>query len=272
MTDATIKGRKTLWAILAGLIVAVLSPILELIAGHPFPYLLPLLAGAVLIWVITKLSRRDMGIRAGRPRDHILALLYPIGAIGLITLIARLTGNLGPGPWGEGGLSELGLMFVSTWIGVLLTEEGFYRGALWGLGARAGWRPFSVLLWTSLAFLAWHIAVPIIEEEFMLPHHQIPIYYVNVLLLGFCWGLLRMGSGSVMVACTAHASWNALVYILFGYGTQTGSLGITNITTFGPERGVLGLLINGIAVTLLAIWALRRADTLHGRQGWQQKG
>jgi hypothetical protein len=78
------------------------------------------------------------------------------------------------------------------------------------------------------------------------------------MLLGLCWGLLRMGSGSVLVACTAHASWNALVYVLFGYGMQNGLLGIDNITIFGPERGVLGLLVNGAVVTLLFMWALRR--------------
>ncbi len=60
-----------------------------------------------------------------------------------------------------------------------------------------------------------------------------------------------MISGSVLVPCTAHASWNAIVYIFFGHGLKTGSLGITHITVFDPERGILGLVINGSVAYLL---------------------
>jgi membrane protease YdiL (CAAX protease family) len=243
-----------LWAVLLGICAAVLAPVSELLTGSPYPYLLVLTVLTGITWGILRLGRREMGLVFGGAPNHLLALLYPVVAIGILGLLAWVTGGTGSDPVFTGeNWRRLGLMFLSTWIGVLITEEGFFRGALWGLSTRSGWKPISVLLWTSIAFLAWHIAVPIIEEDFRLVANQIPIYYGNVLLLGLAWGLLRMLSGSVLVACTAHASWNALVYVFFGYGMKSGALGVARIGVFGPERGVLGLAVNAVVVLVLLL-------------------
>jgi membrane protease YdiL (CAAX protease family) len=251
----TAAGNMPRWAALLGIAAAVLAPVSEILTGSPLPYLLILTFLAGLTWAVLRLGLREMGLALGGASDHLVALLYPLVAIGVLGLLAWAARSTGTGPVFTGeNWKRLGLMFASTWVGTLLTEEGFFRGALWGVSLRAKWKPLSVLLWTSIAFMAWHIAVPIIEEDFRLVSHQIPIYYGNVLLLGLAWGLLRMISGSILVACTAHASWNALAYVFFGYGMKSGALGVDRMTLFGPERGVLGLVVNTAVVLLLFRW------------------
>lgn len=58
------------------------------------------------------------------------------------------------------------------------------------------------------------------------------------------WGLLRLISGSVLVASVSHGVWNGLDYPLFGFGTKVGALGITETAIYGPEVGILGLIVN----------------------------
>ena len=44
---------------------------------------------------------------------------------------------------------------------------------------------------------------------------------VNATLLGAAWGILRMMSGSVVVASISHGLWNGLAYVLFGFGVAS---------------------------------------------------
>lgn len=241
------------FAVLA-LTAALLAPGLELLTGSPLPYLLVLTVLTGFIWAAWRLRRHEFGWSWGG-RAHFTALLYPLAPLGLLAALAVLLGDtdfsaLEP----DQLLRRLGLMFLSTWLGTLITEEGLYRGALWGLGRRAGWSPVRLVVATSLAFAAWHVAVPIIEADFKLPAAQIPVYLANVVLLGLAWGLLRQRSGSILVACTAHASWNALVYVFFGYGERIGQLGSERIALLDPERGLLGVTVN----TLVVLWLVKR--------------
>ncbi len=149
------------------------------------------------------------------------------------------------------------LMTAVTFVGVIISEEGFFRGTLWGMSVKANWSSGAVLAWTSIAFMLWHVAVPIIDPHFRLPASEIPIYLVNVTLLGLAWGILRLVSGSVLVPGTAHAIWNGLAYTLFGFGERGGVLSISNIPLFDPERGVLGVIVNTTIVFILWRWAKR---------------
>jgi hypothetical protein len=63
---------------------------------------------------------------------------------------------------------------------------------------------------------------------------------------------MRLSAGSILVPSLAHGLWNGFVYVLFGVGTGSGMLGIEATNIYGPETGVLGLLMNG-AVTFL-LW------------------
>ena len=51
----------------------------------------------------------------------------------------------------------------------------------------------------------------------------------------------------------SHGVWNDMAYVLFGFGSRQGSLGIGNTAVFGPENGLLGLGCN-----LLFAWLLWR--------------
>ena len=71
---------------------------------------------------------------------------------------------------------------------------------------------------------------------------------------------MRLGSGSILVASVAHGLWNGLAYVLFGYGADAGILGITDFDLYGPERGVLGMMVNAAALALLFVWLKRREN------------
>ena len=138
-------GNLRLWAILLGVAAAVLAPISEIITGSPLPYLLVLTLIAGLTWAILRLGRREMGLALGGPTRHLVALLYPVAAIGVLGVLTWAVAGTGTEPVFTGeNWKRLGLMFLSTWVGTLLTEEGFFRGALWGVSLRAGWKPRSV--------------------------------------------------------------------------------------------------------------------------------
>ena len=49
-----------------------------------------------------------------------------------------------------------------------------------------------------------------------------------------------------------------MAYVLFGFGSHTGSLGIRNTAVFGPENGLLGLGLNLLfARVLWRLWQKR---------------
>ncbi len=149
-------------------------------------------------------------------------------------------------------------MTVVTIVGVLITEEGFFRGWLWGALDRARLSDPAILLWTSAVFAAWHFPVVLIEADFVLPARQVPTYLANVLLLGMCWGTMRMATGSVVVASVSHGLWNGMAYVLFGYGQTSGALGIADSAAYDPERGVWGIALNFLAFLLLWRWWVGR--------------
>jgi len=216
---------------------------------------LPLLPLGLLLWYWQRFSRREMGLVWGRPRDYGLALLYPFVVIGAATVIALLAGvvDISVADWKRFWIELL----VGSTMGslmVLLTEEGFFRGWLWASLGKAGRSQSQVLLWSSIAFCLWHVSAVSLDTGFDLPAEQIPVFLVNALLLGLVWGMLRLISGSAVVASVSHAVWNALAYGLFAYGTKVGALGIEETSIYGPEVGFVGLALNGAYAVLLWRW------------------
>lgn len=247
------------WAVLLGVCAAVLAPVSEIVTGSPLPYLLVLTLLAGLTWAVLRLSRSEMGLSIGGPPAILLPSFTPwLQSACLQAWSGRAVA--------QARNRSLPARPQRDWVSCsprpgwarCLQRKASSEEPSGGVTARSRWKPISVLVWTSIAFMAWHIAVPLIEEDFRLVTHQIPIYYANVLLLGLAWGLLRLISGSILVACTAHASWNALVYVFFGYGMKSGALGVSRLSLFGPERGVLGLAVNAAVVLLLLMWWRKR--------------
>jgi hypothetical protein len=129
---------------------------------------------------------------------------------------------------------------------LILTEEGFFRGWLWGAFRKTGMTPKKTLLVTTGCFVIWHISAVTSGTDYGLPLSQVPVYLINAALLGLIWGTLRWASQSVIVPALCHAVWNALAYLLFGFGAKIGLLGITDTFLLGPEVGYLGIVLNGL--------------------------
>ena len=178
--------------------------------------------------------------------------------MGAIALVAWLSGalDLTKTNWPKTA-ANLALMTVSTFLVAIVTEEGFFRGWLWGSLEKAGMKRTSVLIWSSIAFALWHISAVTLDPDFKPPMAQIPVYLCNAAVVGGAWGLLRAQSGSIIVTSLSHGLWNGLAYVLFGFGSRQGSLGIRSTAVFGPENGFLGLGLNLLCVCLL--WRLAEA-------------
>ena len=91
------------------------------------------------------------------------------------------------------------------------------------------------------------------------PAAQVPLTLVNAAVIGAIWGLMRQISGSVIVSSLSHGVWNGMVYVLFGFGTKVGALGIVNTALYGPEIGILGLALNVVFLVVLWAWWKRRS-------------
>ncbi len=78
------------------------------------------------------------------------------------------------------------------------TEDGFVCGWLWASLKRAGKTDTEVLTLTSPAFIVWHVSAISSNTGFDLPAREIPIFLINIIILGLLWGIMRMGSGSVL--------------------------------------------------------------------------
>ena len=216
---------------------------------------LPLLPLMGLFWYLERLSSRSVGFVWGRWSDYGLATLYPLLVLGLVTLIAVSAGaaNIAATNWRKAWLN-FAIVAVSTILVVIVTEEGFFRGWLWASLERAGQKQGRTLVWSSIAFSAWHLSAVSLKTGFDLPAAQIPLFMVNAALMGAIWGLLRLISGSVIVSSVSHGLWNGGAYVLFGFGTKLGALGIKETAIYGPEVGVVGLLLNLVFAAALWRW------------------
>lgn len=212
-----------------------------------------------LFWYLSHLSRVQVGFRLGRWSDYGLALLYPIAVMGAIAVIAYFAGAIDTTHtnWHK-AQQNLAIMTISTFLVAIVTEEGFFRGWLWGSLRSSGMRQTSVLVWTSVAFALWHISAITLDADFKPSAPQIPIFLINAAVMGAVWGLLRALSGSLIVASLSHGLWNGIAYVFFGFGVKTGALGITRTAIFGPEIGLLGLGLNLIFAYLLWRWLIAR--------------
>jgi membrane protease YdiL (CAAX protease family) len=227
--------------------------------GYSMFSALPLLPLALIFWGWQRFSRAEMGLRWGGLRNYGLALLYPVVVLGAMTLIALLMGvmDTSEAHWKAVGINLLLGSSIGSLM-VLLTEEGFFRGWLWASLRRAGRSRTHTLIYSSLLFTLWHVSAISLETGFNVPLPQIPVYLINATLLGLIWGMMRLLSGSALVASVSHAVWNPLAYGLFGFGEKIGALGIERSDLYGPEVGLLGVVLNSLFAAGLWVWLQRQ--------------
>jgi len=240
------------WPLIAGIAAIVISPVLELATGQGALYTFWLTAMMLGLWAAQRLTRREVGVAVGDAKSYAIAVAYPVGIIGCVALGAWIAGLIDLSSFSATTtFRRLTLNFLVTFVFALITEEGFFRWALGGSCVRAGFSPATTLLWTSLAFGLWHLAVPIIEPDFAQPMSKVPQYVIGATVFGIAMGLLRLSSGSIVVPSFCHALWNATAYTLFGTGEKVGQLGIADPTLWDPERGYAGLVL---AIAVAAGW------------------
>src|SRR5215467_7286889 len=213
----------------------------------------PLVPLFFLYWYLLRLSRAEIGFAWGHWRDYALALLYPVLALSLLGLIAWLSGavTVAAIDWHKTLFALIVKQLLPSIPFALVTEEGIFRGWLWASLRRAGVTVPGLLVWTSVAFAAWHVPDVLLPTDFQPPLAQTPVYILNVVVIGLIWGMMRHRSGSIVVTSVTHGLWNALAYVLFGAGSTIGALGIHNTAAFGPEVGLVGLALNLAAAAVL---------------------
>jgi membrane protease YdiL (CAAX protease family) len=217
---------------------------------------LPLVLLFFLFWYLQRLSRAEIGLTWGRRGDYMLAIFYPAVVLALVGVIAWTGGAAAVSAinW-PSTLLNLVTQILITSVLAIITEEGIFRGWLWASLRRAGVSRLGVMVWTSVAFAAWHISTALLPTAFHPQLAQVPVYILNAGVIGFVWAQMRERSGSIVVTSVSHGFWNGLVYALLGYGTTVGALGIHNTTVFGPEIGFVGLGLN--VVFAAALWLSR---------------
>ena len=238
---------------LTGALIAIAITGIMDISGYTLYSAFVLIPLFFLFWYLQRFSRREIGLIWGDARSYLWAIAYPLVVLGGMALIAALLGavDVGDTDW-EKTLLNIAIMSSVGVLVVTITEEGFFRGWLWASASRTGLSDHQTLAITALSFVIWHLPAIALTEEFGVPLAEVPIYLVNATFLGLIWGALRMVSGSIVVASVCHALWNGLDYPLFGYGEKIGALGIQATHVFGPEVGVLGILLNGLFFA--ALW------------------
>ncbi|MFZ3211476.1 MAG: CPBP family intramembrane glutamic endopeptidase [Terriglobales bacterium] len=222
---------------------------------------LPLALLLGIFWYLQRFPRRQVGFGWGRWPHYFLAVVYPVVVAALIILVATVAGavDLSHTNWKKAGIN-FALVALSTVLVAIITEEGFFRGWLWASLERAGVKKTGVLIWSSIAFSLWHWSAVMLKTGFDPARSQVPVFMLNAAVIGAIWGLLRWRSGSVIVSSVSHGAWNGMAYVLFGFGKRVGALGIKNTGFFGPEIGVLGLVLNLAFMAALWRWCRPSED------------
>ena len=245
----------TRYPLIAGALAIAITATMDYLGYAQFSAL-PLFPLILLFWVIQRPTMKEWGLSLGTGQGYALAVFYPLFVIGGLALVTLAAGaaSTGETDW-PATLEEMALVASASIIGAFITEEGFFRGTLWAGMKKSGAGLGKTLLWTSLIFTAWHISWAVLPGQGQLPALQVPVYLANVALLGAAWGLIRAISGSVVAASVSHGVWNGFVYLMFGFGADGGALNVTDVIIYGPERGVLGIVLNSAFV----FWLWRRA-------------
>ena len=241
--------------VILGVMLAITITTVMDASGYSMFSALPLMPLFGLFWWWQKFSKAEIGFNWGKRSHYAYAVAYPLVVMMVLAATAALAGAIDTSAtdWNKAMLN-LFVGGIVTILGVIVTEEGFFRGWLWAGLKKNGLGNSATLIVSSLAFTAWHISAVSLETGFDLPAKEIPIYLANATLIGLNFGLLRLVSGSIIVASVCHGVWNGLAYTLFGFGEKVGALGIQDSWLFGPEVGLFGIVIN--LVFAIGFWRL----------------
>jgi uncharacterized protein len=147
------------------------------------------------------------------------------------------------------------ITLLVSFIVLFFTEEAIFRGIFWSFFDRLELSLLKKNFIISSLFVLWHIPVIILFSDFQLKLFVIPIYFLNIFLFSLVIGMLRHFSNSIIFVTICHALWNTLIYAFFGFGKSIGAWGIKKYFLFDPERGLLGIVLQGLIILFLIFTA-----------------
>jgi uncharacterized protein len=251
--------------LLALLITMILQVLFAILAGAFGDALLvsKLLACGVALaalYGLGKLEGRSLasfGFRGNVPRSLGLGLL---GGFGLIAIVVGLMALTGLYQILEFRFSLEFLGWVLVLIPASIAEEILYRGILFRM-SEEGWGTIPALAFSSLIFGLIHATNPGAT-----PLTSLAIGLEGGVLLGAVYVLTR----NIWVAVGLHLGWN-LASSVFGFSvsgvrnpglfqSQVSGADLWNGGKFGPEAGLITLLVATIAGTGILMYAFQKAQ------------
>ncbi|MDP3065192.1 MAG: CPBP family intramembrane metalloprotease [Methanobacteriaceae archaeon] len=205
---------------------------------------------------LAKMNSKEIGLVAGTWEDYLIGFLYPFLICVAIIILVIITGNLGTVHCSAELPGKVVTLFFMTLILAVATEEGFFRGWLFGILERGKMNPQLIIILTALAFSLWHFPLFLMDPGFA--WSMLPLYLGGGVIAGMIFGLFRYRSGSIIVSSFSHALWNTTVYTLFGVGSSIGILGIQMTNVFGPESGLLGMVFSIAFIAVLWWWTFKK--------------
>jgi membrane protease YdiL (CAAX protease family) len=255
--------KKSMWLPITAVVVAIAITSAMDATGYANFSALPLFPLMLIFWSIQRNRRREIGFTLAAPKYFVLAMLYPMIIFSIVAALAFANHalDLSHTNWTK-ALLNVALLTTVTFLVATITEEGFFRGWLWAALARAGLTPAALIFWTSVAFSLWHWSAITLDTGFNVPIGRVPLFMLNAAVLGAVWAVMRERSGSILVSSLSHGLWNGCDYVLFGFGTHHGALGIADTAFYGPEVGLLGLGLNVAFLLLLLLFGRSGAAVL----------
>ena len=178
--------------IILAIVLAIACTTLLDATGYTALSALPLIPLLMLFAALSRMNLRDLGLRFGGGEYWGFAIAHPLFVLGSIAAAAQSFGALDLSAFDPGrALTNIALLVAATFVMAVLTEEGFFRGWLWGALGKQGASPMAALLVSTAAFVLWHVSFVFLSGEFAFGTAQIPLFFANATLLGL---ILMLGT------------------------------------------------------------------------------
>ena len=232
--------------------------------GLILTFLFPLLLCFLWVKVVEKRKISSLGLnKEGFFNKFIKGFGIGLLMFGLVTLLMYLMGVITLDQGLKIGIKSLSgiLIILPGWIIQSSTEEILSRGWLMHIvGAKHN--PIIGFIVSSVAFGFLHILNPGVTI----------LSIVNIILVGFMFGLYVIYTQDVWGACGIHAAWNFSQANIFGFnvsGLETASHSLLKFSSngsslltggqFGPEASVFSTVIMLLAILIL-VYKIRNKE------------
>ncbi len=283
---------RTLWRLIAfALLLVFFNFLLGLLLswGRPWQGSLVLVqtlsavATLLSLWVAARvLDRRPFvayGFHLGPLwwRDFAFGFLLGAGLMAIVFLVEWLVGWIHiQGAWASPqGMPFPLAILLALWlfITVAVNEEGISRGYLL-LNLAEGLR-VPIVGPRGAVYLAWLLSSLFFGLMHMFNPHVTVLSIVNLCAAGLLLGLAYIRTGELGLPIGLHFSWNFFQGNVFGFSVsglevvhstsviviQQGGPALWTGGEFGPEGGVLGLLVMGVGGLLVWLWTRERESS-----------